>query len=282
MKTTPGQARMFVLIDAAASPSQVHPLLVKSGTEFQSVYAGMPEDELGPAALFLARIDDPSADWVTELDRIDLQWPCLSLLWSRVELSELAKHLQAFLIVDIGDGMNAFLRYFDPRNFGAVLDIWGGEIRRIFMGPIERVMYRGRHAQWQRVENDTSAGLRLCKSIVVRLSQAEIDTLAAHSEPDEIMAVLVEKKLIDEAQPYLTRHGDFLPRYQRALQWGLVQPACRLNFCRHTYLHGRDFDRHPSIEHVLLARSSSGDSYLSAMKRVPDYVWDELKRGADQ
>ncbi len=61
MNITTTPARMFVLIDATVSP-QVHTLLVESGTPFQSVYAGLPEDELGSAALFLARIDDASAD----------------------------------------------------------------------------------------------------------------------------------------------------------------------------------------------------------------------------
>src|ERR1700687_6122250 len=130
--------RLFGLIDAAASPAVVYPLLEKSGADFRSVFADQAEDALGPASLFLAPIADAEAEWVVELNRIDLHSPCLSLIWSRVDLDDMVKHLQAFLFADIGDGMTAMVRFFDPRNAGAVFKVWGALIGNMFMGPIER------------------------------------------------------------------------------------------------------------------------------------------------
>ncbi|MGA7813609.1 DUF4123 domain-containing protein [Caballeronia sp.] len=276
--TTRGHTRLLGLIDAAVCPSVIYPLLEKSGTDFCSVFSGLPEEELGPASLFLAPIDDVAADWVVELDRIDLHSPCLSLVWSRVDSPLLVSHLQAFLFADIGDGMTAMVRYFDPRTTGAVFKVWGEQIGNMFMGPIERWMYRGRHADWQRIENDSLTGARICRSIRIELEQADIDALCAHSEPDELLALLIESGLVDGAPPYLDRLAGFMPRYQRAAEWGLVEATDRLSFCQHTYLYGASFDRHEWVHHAMTARRASGKPLSDALDAMPQYVRAELQR----
>ena len=275
---TPRRVRLFALIDGAASPATVLPLLEDAGVDFRSVYAGLPEEELGPAALFLAPIDDPDADWVTELDRIDRHLPCLSLVWSRVGPDDLITHLQSFLFAEIGDGMTAMVRFFDPRNTGAVFKVWGDKIMNYFLGPIERWMYRGRYPDWQRVENDSLTGARICKSTVVTLDQADIDALTAHSEPDELLASLIERGLIDGARPYLERHSDFMPRYRRALHWGLTEPADRLLFCQRSYEHGPDFDEHPYVQDALARRGAAAEPFRVTINRIPSYVWADIAR----
>lgn len=274
----PSRPQLFGLFDGAVCPARIRPLLEESGTTFESVFAGLSEIADGPASLFLARIDDPEASWVQALDQIDLYAPCMSLIWSRVGLDEMARHLRAFLFSDIGDGMMALIRFFDPRNTGAVMQVWGEQIRNIFMGPIDRWMYRGRHDQWQCIENDALYGSKICKSIMIQLEPADLDTLAEHTEPDEVLASLIQQGVIDETHPYLARFTDFLPRYRNALQWGLAQPSDRMNFCRHTYLYGRDFDQHDGIHHALSRRKKTGESYQAVIGRIPSHVWDDLAR----
>jgi hypothetical protein len=270
--------RLLGLIDAAVNPAVVYPLLEKSGAGFRSVFAGLPEDALGPASLFLATIDDAEADWVLELDRLDLHSPCLSLIWSRVDLDDMVKHLQAFLFADIGDGMTAMVGFFDPRNAGAVFKVWGDQIGDMFIGPIERWMYRGRHAHWQCIENDSLTGARICRSIVVELEQADIDALTGHTEPDELLAALIQSGVVDGEGLYLDRFADFMPRYQRAAQWGLTEAADRLYFCQFTYLYGPDFDRHLRVHDALATRKNSGRPFRLAIDQLPPYVWGELER----
>ena len=101
------RATLFALIDGAAHPAVILPLLQENGVDFRNVFQGLPEEKLGAASLFLAPIDIPDDAWVTELDRLDGHLPCLSLVWGRVELDDLAAHLRAFLFADIGDGMTA-------------------------------------------------------------------------------------------------------------------------------------------------------------------------------
>ncbi|ORC51226.1 hypothetical protein B2G74_00125 [Burkholderia sp. A27] len=274
---TRARTRLLGLIDAAANPALIYPLLEKSGADFCSVFSGLPEEELGPASLFLVPIADTEADWMVELDRIDRHSPCLSLVWSRVDPQTLVTHLQAFLFANIGDGMTAMVRYFDPRITGAVFKVWGKQIGGMFMGPIERWMYRGRHEHWQRIENDSLTGARICRSIRVELEQPDVDALCAHTEPDELLASLVESGLVDPGGSYLERFNSFLPRYQQAVQWGFSEPAERLAFCQHTYLYGSDFDQHRRI-HDALASRENGKSFGAVMDRIPRHVWDELRR----
>jgi Domain of unknown function (DUF4123) len=275
------RAKLFALVDGAASPGALQPLLEGAGVGFRSVYAGLPEETLGAASLFLVPIDDPDAPWVTELDRIDLHSPCLSLVWGRVGAEQLVAHLRAFLFADIGDGMTAMVRFFDPRNTGTVFRVWGDPILNIFMGPIERWMYRGRHPDWQRVENDSLTAARHCKSIKIELEQRDVDILTAHTEPDALLASLIDVGLVDGKRAYLDRFADFMPRYERALHWGLDEPTDRLSFCQQTYLHGMDFDRHPRVAAALEARRESRGRFRTMIEGVPTYIWDEIARKRD-
>ena len=275
------RSRLFCLIDGAANPARLRPLLEQSGTQFVSLYDGLPEAQLGPAALFLARIDDPDAAWVSELDEIDLHSPCLTLVWSRVSLPQLAIHFRAFLFTGIGDGMTAMIRFFDPRNTGVVLDMWGEEIRNMFLAPIDRLKYRGRHEKWQTVENDSLNVGRVSRSIVIELDQKDVDKLMAHTEPDELIASLIDLGRIDESLPYRSRFLEFEPRYRRALDWGFTEPGDLLAYCDYSYRYGAGFDRHRYIRDALMARRRTGEGFDVMADQIPGWVRDELKRGSE-
>ena len=272
------RSQLFGLIDGAANPARLAPLLEESGTEFVSLYEELPEEALGPASLFLAPIDEPDAPWLTELDQIDLHSPCLMLIWSPVGLQDLATHLRAFLFAGIGDGMTAMVRFFDPRNTGAVLDMWGEQIRNLFLAPIERLKYRGRHDQWQTVENASRELGRISRAVLIDLSQHDIDALMAHTEPDELMASLSDLGHVDETLPYRSRFVDFEPRYRRAIDWGFIEPKDRLSYCDYTYRYGPEFDQYAKVRSALTARRAHGASFDVAMDPIPKSVWDELKR----
>ncbi|RDV00734.1 DUF4123 domain-containing protein [Trinickia dinghuensis] len=269
---------LFSLIDGAASPARLAPLLEQSGAQFVSLYKALPEAQLGPASLFLARIDDPDATWLGELNEIDLHSPCLTLFWSRVSLQELAIHLSAFLFAGIGEGMTVMIRFFDPRNTGAVLEMWSEQIRDMFLSPIVRLKYRGRHEQWQTVESDPPNAGCIFRSVAIDLDQQDIDKLTAHSEPDVLMASLVDFGHIDQTLPYRRRFLDFEPRYIRALDWGFVEPRDRLTYCDYSYRFGANFDQHRQVRDALTSRRETSASFDATMDRIPRSVWNDLKR----
>jgi hypothetical protein len=278
LTTTSQQARLMGLIDAAVCPPKVVPLLERAGVPYLSVFAGLPEEDLGPASLFLVSVSDTEADWFAELERLDLQRPCLSLIWSRAEMDAIVTHLQAFLFADIGDNMSAMVRFFDPRNTGAVFDIWGEQLRAMFMGPFEQWAYRGRNREWTHIQNESALSPRICRSVVVQLAQADVDALTAHTEPDEILASLIEGGNVDGERPYLERFDDFVPRYIRAVEWGIREPGDRLLFCLHSYLYAENFDQHPVVNELLSERQQSDEPFCIAITRVPVDVWQDIKQ----
>ncbi|WP_321964437.1 DUF4123 domain-containing protein [Paraburkholderia sp. J7] len=269
--------RMYALVDGAASPGKIQPLLEQSGAPFVSLYEGLPEQQAGAASLFLGRIDNPQAPWANELDLIDLYTPSLVLVWSRVDLPELAAHLRAFLFADIGEGATAMVRYFDPRNTRAVLHVWGEQLTNLFMAPLEQVSYRGRHEQWTTFRNSSREAGRTSRSVVIELSQQDIDALTAHTEPDELMASLIELGRIDEARPYRERFLDLEPRYKRAIDWGLVEARDRLGYCDYSYRFGIDFDTDTVVREALDARRRNAGTFEHAMTSVPARIWRALK-----
>lgn len=276
VRSVPLRARLYALVDAAASPESIFPLLEQSQTAFQSVYAGLPEEELGPASLFLTAIDDPQAGWFTALSQIDLRSPCLSLIRSYVDADSLATHLRAFLFADIGDGMTAMVRYFDPRNTSKVLEVWGKPIRTIFLAPIEQWMSRGRSPDWNSIRNAEPASLRFCRSVIIRLEQADIDVLTAHTEPDELLATLIRAGSVDGKPLYLDRYTDFYARYEKAVQWGLTEATDRLIYCQHSYRYGLHFDDHHAVRDLLANPERRRESLGIAFRRLPPGVWEQI------
>lgn len=271
-------AQLFALVDGAANPGRVYALLEESGAYFKSVFEGLPEEALGPASLYIVRVDDRDAPWFVELDGIDLHSPCLSLVWSRYDIADVATHLRAFLFADIGDGMKGLVRYFDPRNTDAILKVWGPQIASMFIAPFERWLYRGHHETWCALGHHAVETGRICKSVLIEFQQADLDNLGVHTEADELLASLVQIGTVSDEGLYHARYIDFLARYQRAREWGLRDAVDLLNFCRHTYVYGLEFDREPSIRAALTARAESGDVYLAAMGRIPARIWGELER----
>jgi hypothetical protein len=276
--TEHSRAQLFGLVDAAACPEKIFPLLERSGERFQSVYSGLPEEEAGPASLYAVSISNEKAEWAEELSRIDLHSPCLSLLRSRIDLDSLVTHLQAFLFADIGDNITVLVRFFDPRNIEVVRKVWGEQVRNMFMGPFEQWMFRGRHASWQSIRNDSRSGVIACRSVVLHINQSDVDTLMAHTEPDELLATLVGSGITDGERPYLERFTDFYARYQRAQRWDLTEAADRLVFCQHTYRYGSDFDHHYRLRDLLSNFKASGQSLNMALQEIPEAVWKEISQ----
>ncbi|WP_321817023.1 MULTISPECIES: DUF4123 domain-containing protein [unclassified Paraburkholderia] len=276
-ESRPG-SQLFALIDGAASPGRIHVLLEESGAEFKSVFEGLPEEALGPASVFLARVDDRDASWFDELDHIDLYSPCLSLVWSSYDIDDVSTHLRAFLFADIGDGMRGLVRYFDPRNTSAILSVWGEQIAGMFIAPFDRWRYRGHHESWCTIDNEAEEPGRICKSVMIEFHQADLDALGAHTEADELLASLIQIGVMPDDALYHTRYTDFLARYTRANEWGIADAVDRLNFCRHTCIYGLEFDDEPAVRAALQERRETGEAYLAVIGRLPSSVWDELKR----
>ncbi|MFP6559557.1 type VI secretion system protein TssL, long form [Paraburkholderia sp. B3] len=84
------KVHLFGLVDGAASPANIQPLLEQSGAQFVSLYAGLPEAQLGPASLFLVRIESADAPWVADIPDV------------RLDSKQLIDSLRALLVEEFG------------------------------------------------------------------------------------------------------------------------------------------------------------------------------------
>lgn len=273
---------IYVLADGATYPLRLAALLREAGTEFRNVYTGLPEEEAGDASLFLARVIDANAPWLGELDAMDLQAPCLTLIWSRADIDALARHLQQFLIADIGDSMTALIRYYDPRNLLVAMEVWGDEISEKLMQPIEQWKYRGHSETWERIDGPADGCTTQTAPLAIHLTQEQLDRFVEHCEPDQLLAALVENGTATQEGPYLPRFTNFLHRYQKAAAWGLTEPAERLRFCELSYRYGSAFDEHSSVRIALEERARSGNSMAACEEGIHPTVWEQLLARAEK
>ncbi|AOZ09951.1 DUF4123 domain-containing protein [Cupriavidus malaysiensis] len=277
MKEDEQPVSIYVLADGAAHPGRIGSLLREAHVEFRNVFAGLPEADAGDASLLLARVDDTKAPWLAQVDAMDMQAPCLTLIWSRVEIDALARHLHQFLIADIGEGMTALIRYYDPRNLVVAMEVWGDDIAERLMQPIEQWKYRGYHEAWQRLEGPMGGTRTQDTALAISLSQQQLDRLTEHCEPDQLLATLVENGTVAPSEPYLERFMAFLPRYQRAAAWGLTEPADRLRFCELSYQFGEAFDQHEHVTAALRQRQETGTSMAACEQAIHPSVWEQLQ-----
>ncbi|WP_034177592.1 DUF4123 domain-containing protein, partial [Burkholderia ambifaria] len=236
----------------------------------------------GNAAPILFEIDDAKSDWVRQLDEMDRYRPCFTVVRSALSIDELKLHLQRFLFVDIGEGMQVLLRWFDPRSLPSILEVWGKAAHAELTRPMAMWMYRGGHSEWQRVEIDARASTADAGEFPQSFSQQQLDELERHDEPHALMSELSDLGLIDASQSYAIRYLDFLRRYNRAGEWGLTSRADRHAFCVASYQYGESFERHDEIRLAIRSSIASGAPLVQSFEMVPAYVWRELMRSLEK
>lgn len=267
---------LYVLADGAQFPAAIGQL-VRQAPDFRNVYAGMPEASANDASLFLARVGDGHPDWMTRLDELDQKMPCISLIQSDADIDSLANHLQQFLLADLGEGATSLVRYFDPRNLGAFLQIFGSDVAEKLMAPIHQWKCRGHAREWNTIDGGARYAAVLDAPADIRLDQRQLDYLTAHCEPDNILFGLIQRGLVTVDTSYVTRFEDVLRRYRRAAAWGLTEPVCRMRYCEDSYRYGFEFDQHPDVRVALEACKQSGRSFGAHIDALPGHVWDDLR-----
>ncbi len=111
--------RMYVLVDAA-QPATARTQLTQHIPEasLMGLFQGMPEQsaqDAGPFLIPLNPFEDSHYARINWLCTVESQAPCVIWLWSRSTPTVLLKHFQQQLIVNLPDGSEALLRFYDPR-----------------------------------------------------------------------------------------------------------------------------------------------------------------------
>ncbi|EDT05540.1 DUF4123 domain-containing protein [Burkholderia ambifaria] len=274
--------KLYGLVDGAQYPDSMATWVLEFSPEVRSLFEGLPEEEAGNAAPILFEIDNAKNDWVRQIDVMDRYRPCFTVVRSALSIDEFKLHLQRFLFVDIGEGMQVLLRWFDPRSLPSILEVWGKAARAELTRPMAMWMYRGGHPEWQRVEIDERASVVDAGEFPLSFSQQQLDELERHDEPHALMNEFSDLGLIDVSQSYATRYQDFLRRYNRAGEWGLTSRADRHAFCVASYQYGESFERHDEIRSTIRSSIASRTPLVQSFEMVPAYVWRELMRSLEK
>ncbi|MBN3839511.1 DUF4123 domain-containing protein [Burkholderia sp. Ac-20349] len=269
-------AKLYGLVDGAQYPDSIATWVLEFSPEVRSLFEGLPEEEAGNSAPILFEIDDAKSEWVRHIDELDRYRPCFTVVRSALSIDELTLHLQRFLFVDIGEGMQALLRWFDPRSLPSILEVWGKAAQAELTRPLTMWMYRGGRSEWQHVGIDARASAADAGEFPRFLSQRQLDDLERHDEPHALMSELSDLGLIDTSQSYATRYQNFLRRYNRAGEWALTSRADRHAFCMGSYQYGESFDRHDEIRAAIRSSVASRAPLVQSFDMVPAYVWREL------
>jgi hypothetical protein len=273
---------LYGLVDGAQYPEALATWVLEFSLEVRSLFDGLPEEEAGNAAPILFEIDDAKSDWVHQIDQMDQCRPCFTVLRSALNIDQLKAHLQRFLFVDIGEGMQVLLRWFDPRSLPAILEVWGTAAQAELTRPMALWMYRGGRSEWQHVGIDKRASAADAGEFPLFLSQRQLDELERHDEPHALMSELSDLGLIDTSQSYATRYQNFLRRYNRAGEWALTSRADRHAFCMGSYQYGESFDRHDEIRAAIRSSVASRAPLVQSFDMIPAYVWRELMRSGEK
>lgn len=278
MSTVQRPEKLYGLVDGAQYPEALAPWVLEYSPEVRSLFEGLPEDEAGNAAPILFEIDDADSEWARQIDRMDRYRPCLTVMRSALRIDELNAHLQRFLFADIGDDMQVLLRLFDPRSLPSILDVCGKEVRAGITYPMSMWMYRGGHMEWQRIAIEERGHDVDAEQAGVSLEQQQLDELEQRDEPYALMGEMVELGLIDEMQPYAASYQDFLRRYNRAVDWGLVSRADRHAFCVTSYQYGELFDQQDEIRFAIRSSVTGKTPLVQQLELIPGYIWRNLRR----
>ncbi|MCK4139991.1 DUF4123 domain-containing protein [Ralstonia pseudosolanacearum] len=180
------------------------------------------------------------------------------------------------MVADIGDGQTAILRFFDPRNLAATLSVLDAGTRERMLRPILFWHYRDQEGKTVRINGGINGSTVPLESPPVVLGPQQLEALNTHSEPSQLLSTLVNDGEVDGSRRFRERFAEFLPRFRRAVEWGLAEPADRLRFCHRSYAYGAQFDRHPQVAAVLEQRKRTGEPLADCLERVPARIWDEL------
>lgn len=221
----------YAVIDSAQR-SHFHERLERLGARYRSLFEGTAEAGLlDIAPLLVAWTDrDLHAQLDAEIRQMGAQRPGVTLLWSALELDDLAKRLRAFHLVKVPEkgGREMLLRWYDTRILPALLDLLLPAQRAALLEGVQRLQYFDRYGdlqEWPLAEmlaGMDDAGLPALPPL--RLDEDQYTRLLDACEPDVAIAQL-RRVIPDEIKrvPYRSLYPFVVDLMQDTIAHGVNQ-----------------------------------------------------------
>ncbi|APA89745.1 DUF4123 domain-containing protein (plasmid) [Paraburkholderia sprentiae WSM5005] len=272
--------QLYALVDGALNADMLR-LTTEREAAWQCLYPKTMLEAASPAIapyLVEIRLDNQghaalARALLRQSERMDL------VLWvaSRVSLADMSYQLYPFAEVELADGRQALLRYYDPLILEALLMAFTPEQRERFVAPFRALRYwRGSWKDVEGFDHDaasltaTTDGLKLTIGQQQRLARATLaetfyneiksELLPPMSGIDSRTAIAHTRELLDRAmQQHLLKNRDELMLFTLI---GLnINPM---------------FDLHPAIVIHLDPQQRGSTTFQEKISSVPGDVWDEL------
>lgn len=256
---------LYCLADHAGMPG-LPEVLLQAGTQYASLFAGSKEENAVSVAPLLFSLKD------AERKRLLLEWiarhgtfsSSMLMLASPMDIPSLTARLAARLDVTISDEMNVMFRFFDPRVFEAMLQIFSEERKAAFLGIAASWWYVDRSGQMVCVPS----AFRDADDIddLQTLSSDEEFAFVDASAPDQI-AQLVATMLPEQyGSLHAARRFSFIQQHSAAataLDIHSIHDVAM--YCGLVLLHGEGFADRPEWTAILASVKTGKVTLMDAV-----------------
>lgn len=245
--------RLYCLADHAGMPG-LHRELVRRRIPWISLFEGSKEDAaLAVAPLLFAlhaggvQAESGLLRWVSEHGTFTSS---ILLLSSPLAMEELTRPLTLRMRARVSEDMDVLLRYFDPRVFEALLEVFTPSQREAFLGVADCWWYVNRRGEVVR----QPAEAETCDTFEspLLLSASQEFALLDRSEIDQVASQL--RLLMPDHYLRLNgaRRADFLRRHIDDAKAAGIDSTHELSlYCGLALLHGDDFALAPHWQRLL-------------------------------
>lgn len=244
---------LYCLADHAGMPG-LRETLQQSGVRWASLFAGSREENALSVAplLFSLRAAERNAALLNWVARNGTFTSTVLLLVSPFDLPALTVRLAARLDATISDEMNVMFRFFDPRVFEAMLQIFNDERKSIFLGIAACWWYVDRCGQLIPVPSVVLENDEIGRAI--QLSSDEEFALVEASAIDQIAQLVATMVPEQYSSLGAARRFPFLQRHTAAAESvGIHSVHDVAIYCVLALLHGEDFAVRPVWTAILAA-----------------------------
>lgn len=217
----------YSVIDSAQRP-RFHERLERWGARYRSLFDQTAEASLLDIAPLLVAWPESgvNARMDTEILQMGAQRPGVSLLWSVLELDELAKKLRAFHLAKVPEqgGCEILLRWYDTRILPALLALLLPAQRAAMLEGVQRLQYFDRYGDLREWELEAPVDGGLPGLPPLRLDERQYAALLDACEPDVAIAQL-RRVIPDEVRqvPYRSLYPFVAHHMQDTIAHGVDQ-----------------------------------------------------------
>jgi hypothetical protein len=203
---------------------------------------------------------------------------------STATLDALIAHFGYFCDYALPDGREFFVHWYDCRILARALQVWNEAQRADFLTPVIALSYAMRDGSVVRLQGGASATIEPHSSIP-QLTPEQHQLFFDLDYPDKLAVQL--RRLYIGLLPGDPDQDTLVPRVQeqldRARAHGVAGDKDTFDYVAWGVSISPRFDEHPLIRAGLSTYSAGAEGGLSeALKEVPDAVWDDLQRKAEQ